>query len=108
MLVAVKVNLILFNNIFRRVFLSISLVDSRFSPCGFKEPLVDSRVIFLKMTCSISCDFSLRQLVANLGLMANLQNNDNHFGDDDHGEMALFMADFENFQHNNQQVLCNL
>ncbi len=40
--------------------------------------------------------------------MANLQNNDNLFGDDDRGGMALFMADFENFQHDNQQVLCNL
>ena len=40
--------------------------------------------------------------------MANLQNNDILFGDDDRGGMALFMADFENFQHDNQQVLCNL
>ena len=37
----------LFNNILKRVFLSISLVDYRFSLWGFKKSLVDSRVIFL-------------------------------------------------------------
>ena len=40
--------------------------------------------------------------------MENLQNDGNLSSDNDHWGMALFRADFENFQHDNQQVMCDL
>ena len=40
--------------------------------------------------------------------MANLQNNGNLSNDNNRQGVALFRADFENFQHDNQQVMCDL
>ena len=43
------------------LFFFVFLVDFRFSLQGFKEPLVDSRVIFLRQMCSTSYNFLLCQ-----------------------------------------------